>query len=40
MKDEIKDIAKTRVAWFLAGLFVSGHNAADILVALKMLSGF
>ena len=40
MKDEIKDIAKTRVAWFLAGLFISGHNAADIMVAVKAIAGF
>ena len=40
MKDEIKDIAKTRVAWFLAGLFVSGHSAADIMVAIKAIAGF
>ena len=40
MKDEIKDIAKTRIAWFLVGLFVSGHNAADILGAVKAIAGF
>ena len=40
MKDEIKDIAKTRVAWFLVGLFVSGHNISDALVVIKTVAGF
>lgn len=40
MKDELKEIAKTRVAWFLLGLFVSGHNLTDGLVILKTLAGF
>ena len=39
-KDEIKAIAETRLAWFMAGLFVSGHNAADIMVAVKTIAGF
>lgn len=40
MKDELKDIAKTRVAWFIAGLYLSGSNVPEVFKTLSTFAGF
>lgn len=40
MKDELKAIVETRIAWFLAGLYLSGNNVPELLKTLTAFAGF
>lgn len=39
MKDELKALYETRIAWFLAGAFLTHGNLDAIVTAVKVFAG-
>lgn len=39
LKTEMLALAGSRVAWFLAGVFISGHSVPDVVNSLRTFVG-
>lgn len=39
LKDELLNLSGSRVAWFLAGLFLSGHDVPSVVNSLRTFVG-
>lgn len=39
LKAEFSTVAGTRIAWFLAGVFIAGHDVAAVTTALRTFVG-
>lgn len=39
IKEELKAMAGSRLAWFLAGVFLSGHNVPSVVESLRAFVG-
>lgn len=39
LKEELANLAQSRIAWFLAGLFLSGTSVPDVIDSLRTFVG-
>ena len=39
LKSELSDLMKSRIAWFLAGVFLSGQDVPSVMTSLRTFVG-